>query len=83
MHPQIERLNHLFSDGKTNVNSFNQFFEELWLAGAFWNSIEIRSVVSRMLEWTKSQVPLNLIMLLWQHLPPVLFHFMKESLRIP
>ena len=62
MNVHIEKLEALFAERKHNPAALNMFFNELWLATDSLPRPEMRRVVNRVLEWSRSEVPQNLDM---------------------
>jgi len=57
MHPQIEKLEQLFSQAKKNPAVFTAFFEQLWIPADALPHAELKSLVKEVVDWTRSQNP--------------------------
>lgn len=55
MHPQVEKFEQLFSDGKQDTAALNTFFDELWLASDSLPRPEMRRIVDEVCEWVRLQ----------------------------
>jgi tetratricopeptide (TPR) repeat protein len=53
MHPQIEKLEDFFSQGKQDRAALDLFFDQLWTAADLLPRDEMRNVVNRMVEWSR------------------------------
>lgn len=59
MHPQIEKLEQLFSQGKSDPAALNKFFDNFWIAADSIPPAEKRMMINKVLEWCKAQNPVN------------------------
>ncbi len=59
MHPQIEKLEGLFSQRKIDPAAFGAFFDQLWIAADLLPRREMRKMTDHALECCSAEVPLN------------------------
>lgn len=59
MNPQIEKLEQLFEQGKTNASALQTFFENFWIGADSIPHQEMRMLINKVLEWCQSENPVQ------------------------